>query len=78
MPAVSTNAIYAFRTSTYARDIYLYGNRTFSQIDQQYVPFVKEYAAKTYTTEQIENALAKGWITQSQYDETITLKNAII
>jgi hypothetical protein len=71
--------IYAFRTSTYVRSIYLYGTERFTArdgyngIDPQYIPYVKDYAAKNYTKAQIDNALIQGWINQQEYDETIAL-----
>lgn len=65
--------IYAFRTSTYARDIYLYGNRTFTQIPAEYVQPVKQYAADTFSDTQISTALTNGWITQTEYDDTMAL-----
>lgn len=55
----------------YARDIYLFGNRSFSNIPTEYHEPVKQYAAQTYTLAQIDNALAQGWITQQEYDDTI-------
>jgi hypothetical protein len=63
--------IYPFRASTYARNIYLFGTASFSTISQEYVEPVKEYAALHYTLAQIDNALAQGWITQQEYDDTI-------
>ena len=63
--------ILAFRTSTYARNIYLYGNTTLDAIPAEYYIPVEQYAAATFTRTQIDNALAQGWITQAQYDETI-------
>jgi len=64
-------AILNFRTSTYARNIYLYGNTTFSAIPTEYVEPVKQYAAVTFSITQIDNALTQGWITQQEYDDTI-------
>jgi len=60
-----------FRTSTFTRNIYLYGNTLFTEIPVEYVEPVKEYAAITYSRLQIDCALNKGWITQQEYDETI-------
>lgn len=68
--------IYSWMVSTYARDIYLFGNRTFAQIPEPYVEPVKEYAAKTYRQDQIDNALEKGWITQQEYDDTMSYKTS--
>lgn len=66
--------IYSFLTGSYAREIYLYGNRTFANINQAYVDAVKQYAADTYSVNLIANALTNGWISQLEYDETIALK----
>lgn len=68
--------IYSWMVSTYARDIYIFGNRTFAQIPEPYVEPVKEYAAKTYRQDQIDNALEKGWITQQEYDDTMSYKTS--
>ncbi|HYE80889.1 MAG TPA: hypothetical protein VEG39_01845 [Clostridia bacterium] len=75
-----------FRVSTYSRNIYLYGTTSFSTIPEDYREPVKQYAAigivngvqypanfTGYTREQIDNALAKGYITQQEYDETVAL-----
>lgn len=53
--------------------IYLYGNRTFATINQNYIDPVKQYAAETFSLSQIDNALTKGWISQQEYDDTIAL-----
>lgn len=66
--------IYAFRTSSFARDIILYGNRTFNDIPAAYVPYVKQYAADTFLIDQIDNALTQGWITQQEHDDILALK----
>jgi hypothetical protein len=55
----------------YAINIYRYGNRTFSTIPAEYHEPVKQYAATNFTLEEIDNALAKGYITQQEYDETL-------
>lgn len=71
--------IYSFRTSTYARNIYLYGTYSFTELqanNPDYVLPVKQYAATNYTREQIDNALTQGWITQQEYDDTIVLISA--
>lgn len=68
--------ILSFRTSSYARDIYLYGNRTFADVPAEYHEPIKVYAVNTFTQEQIDNALTQGWITQEQYDQTMTYKAA--
>jgi predicted DNA-binding ArsR family transcriptional regulator len=64
--------ILSFRTSTYARSIYIFGTDRLANIPSEYVEPVKQYSAKNYTREQIDNALAQGWITQEEYDQTIT------
>lgn len=66
--------IYASLTALYAKAIYIDGTKTFPQIREEYVPYVKQYAADTYTVEQIDNALASGYISQQEYDDTIALK----
>jgi hypothetical protein len=63
--------IYSWMVSTYARDIYIFGNRNFSQIPEAYVEPVKKYAAASYRQDQIENALTQGWITQQEFDDTM-------
>jgi hypothetical protein len=67
--------IYTWRVSSLARDIYLYGNRTFQQVPVDYVEPIKQYAAATWTKEQIDNALTNNWITQQEYDDTMAYKN---
>jgi len=73
----TTQTIYPFLRNTYAREIYLYGNRRFSDIPTHYHEPVKEYAAVTFTQTQIDNALAQGWITQQEYDETMAYKQTV-
>jgi hypothetical protein len=64
-------AIYGFRTSTYARNIYLYGNTNFASIPVEYHEPVKQHAAASYSEYQIVSALQRGWITQEEYDQTM-------
>lgn len=74
--------VYSFRTSNYARNIYIYGVTKFSDIDPEYLVPVKQYAAANYTiapyatednrTRQIDLALNNGWITQEERDETVS------
>lgn len=64
-------AVLNFRTSTYARNIYLYGTTTFAAIPTEYIEPVKQYAGEAFTKGQLDNALAQGWINQQEYDETI-------
>lgn len=68
--------VYPWVTSTYARDIYLFGNRTLQDVPSQYVEPIKQYAAANFTQEEIDNALAKGWITQQEYNDTMAYKTA--
>ncbi|PKM67066.1 MAG: hypothetical protein CVU95_08250 [Firmicutes bacterium HGW-Firmicutes-2] len=68
--------ILQFRVQTYARAIYVFGTNRLTTRDgypglaDGYYPEVQRYASKTYTTEQLDIALASGWITQAEYDET--------
>jgi hypothetical protein len=55
----------------YAINIYRYGNRKFATIPAAYHEPVKQFAADFFTLEEIDNALAKGFITQQEYDETL-------
>lgn len=66
--------IYTWRTSTYAMDIYLYGNRTFQDVPVEYVEPIKQHAAIKFLQEDIDNALAQAWITQQEYDDTMAYK----
>ena len=74
---MSTQIILSFRTSTYARNIYLYGtNRLtvrdgFVGVPTEYYTPIEEYAKTTFSVEQIDNALTMGWLSQIEYDETI-------
>lgn len=70
--------ILSFRTSTYARDVYLYGNRTLQEVPTEYVEPIKKYAGETFSNQIIENALSNAWISQQEYDETIAYKEAVI
>jgi predicted RNA-binding protein associated with RNAse of E/G family len=67
--------IYTWRTSSLARDIYLYGNRTFQQVPVEYVEPIKQYAANTFDQDDLDNALTNGWITQQEYNDTMAYKN---
>jgi uncharacterized XkdX family phage protein len=50
--------------------IYLYGTTSLTVIPTSYYVPVEQYAATTYTADQINAALTNGWITQQQFDET--------
>jgi hypothetical protein len=65
--------VYAWKTSTDARNIYLYGTRTFADVAAAYVIPIKTYAAENFTTVQIDHALAEAWITQQEYDDTMAI-----
>lgn len=66
--------IYQSLVVAYAKAIYLDGTKRFADIRADYVSYVKQYAADNYTLAQIDNALAQGWITQQEYDDTIALR----
>jgi predicted RNA-binding protein associated with RNAse of E/G family len=74
--------IYPFRKKTYANAIFAFGtNRLtaregFAGVPAEYYVAVQQYVGQTYTVEQLEVALASGWITQQEYDETIAYKAA--
>lgn len=67
-------AVIASLTKAYSQAIYLDGTKKFSEIRPEYVEPVKQYAATNYTQEQIDNALAVGYISQQEYDETMSYK----
>jgi len=75
-----TNSILPFRTQTYARAIYVYGTNRLTTRDgfvgvaTGYNVPVQQYAVTTYTVAQLDLALASGWITQIEYDETMAYK----
>lgn len=74
-------AFYTFRVGTYARFIYLDGSKTFEQVAVEsplYPQAIKEYAAKNFYYIQIDGAFAKGYINETEYNETIALREAII
>jgi ribulose bisphosphate carboxylase small subunit len=69
--------VLSFRTGTYARNIYLYGDVSgtrFSNIPTEYVEPVKQYAATNFSDNQIQNALTQGWIAQQEFDDTMAYK----
>lgn len=65
---------YSFRVGPYARSIYLDGTKTFDTITTDYWEPVTTYASVNFTYNQIDLAVANGFITQAKYDETIALK----
>jgi len=56
----------------YAVCVYVYGTRKFDTVVADYHAPVKKFAADNYTLEQIDNALVKGYVTESEYQETIS------
>ena len=66
-------AVINLLTKQYAVCIYIYGTRTFASIPAEYHTPVKQYAATNYTLAQIDNALAKGYITEQEHAETMEL-----
>lgn len=70
--------VYPFRIGPYARNIYLYGSEKLSTIPAHYVEPVKEYAASTYPKSDLDAALAKSYITQQEYDDTMNYVTTIV
>ena len=66
-------AVNGLLVKAYTVNIYRYGNRTFSSIPAEYHEPVKQYAATNLSLQEIDNALAQGYITQQEYGETVTL-----
>lgn len=56
----------------YAYAIYIDGTRRFSDIPASYVEEVKQYAAANFSLAQIDNAFAQGWITEQEWQSTMT------
>lgn len=61
-------------TRGYAYSIYIDGTRTFATTSASYHVEIKTYAALNFTDYQLTNALIKGYITQAEYDDTLTYK----
>lgn len=70
--------IYLSLTTAYAKAIYLDGTKRFPEIRSEYVQPVKELAAVKYTEQQILSAFDGQYITESEFNETMTLKATII
>lgn len=64
-------AVNSLLTKQYAVCVFVYGTRKFETVVSDYHEPVKKYAADNYTLEQIDNALVKGFVTESEYQETI-------
>lgn len=69
--------IYSFRANTYTRNIYYFGTERLDNIPSEYYAAVEQRASDIYTVEQLQAALNNGWITQTQYDETVALKTTV-
>lgn len=61
----------------YAVCIYVHGTRKFATAPAEYHEPVKEYAANTYTLEQIDTALVKGFITEQEYQESLVYQQLL-
>lgn len=62
---------------SYATNVYLTGMNSLANIQAmrpEYVEPVKQYAADKYYIEDINDALANGWITQEEHADTLALK----
>lgn len=72
-------AIYTFRTKTYASAVILFGTNRITSIDgyvgipTEYQMPVKTYIKSTYSESQLKLALDNGWITQSEFDEILSI-----
>lgn len=55
----------------YAVCIYVHGTRQFANVPSDYHNPVKGYAVENYSLSQIDNALAKEYITAQEYEETL-------
>lgn len=67
--------IYPILVKAYAVNIYKYGNRKFESIPVEYHEPVKQYAGTNLTLQEIDNALAKEYITEQEYTETLAYSN---
>jgi hypothetical protein len=64
-------AVNSLLVRSYTTNIYVYGNRSFATIPAEYHEPVKQHAVANYTLAQIDNAFANGWITETEYNETL-------
>ena len=69
-------ALLGFRTSTYARNIYMSGTTSFGSIPEEYREAVKEYAATNYPDDYLQYARENGFITEQEYQETLAYKTS--
>lgn len=71
-------AVLSFKVGTYARQIYLAGTQRFTARDGYTgIPFeyhepVMKYAVANFYLFDIDNALSKGWISQEEYEQTLS------
>ena len=65
-------AIYSFRTSTYARNIYIFGTTSFDSIPIEYHEPSKQYAAANYTRTQIDTSYKNLWINEQEFQQTLS------
>jgi len=63
--------IYPILVKAYAVNIYKYGNRKFETIPTEYHEPVKQYAGENFTLQEIDNAIAKEYITEQEYSDTL-------
>lgn len=70
-------AVNSLLTKQYAVCVFVYGTRKFETVVADYHEPVKKYVADNYTLEQIDNALVKGFVTESEYQETIAYTQPI-
>lgn len=71
--------ILGFRTSTYARNIIMYGSNRlttrdgFTGIAVGYYTPVEQYAANNYDRSNVDNAYAMTWVNEQEYNEIVNL-----
>ena len=75
--AIMTSMVLGFRTSTYARNIYVFGTNRLTVRDgfvgiptEYYIP-VQQYAKNNFEQADLDNALAMTWINDQEYAETM-------
>jgi hypothetical protein len=73
-------AVYSFYTIMYTKQIYLAGSQRFTArdgctgINEEYHTPVKEYAAANLMDYEIEFAKEQGYINETEYAETMSIK----
>jgi hypothetical protein len=58
----------------YSYAIYIDGIRKFADVNEGYHAEIKQYAATNFSDDKISSALANGWITQQEYEDTMALR----